>query len=74
MAVERVIDLENHRYADREYAGEIPAGPQDRDEQARAEYRACALAGLRARACVDGALLTTGDLRDLLIVMGADEL
>jgi hypothetical protein len=74
MATERVIDLENHRYADREYAGEIPVSTAARDEEARAEYRACALASLRQRAASGGNWLTTSDLRDLLIVIGTDEL
>jgi hypothetical protein len=76
MAVERVIDLEGQRYADREYAGPLPesdaaAGPAARDR------RGLALRRLRRRVREaprpGGSFLTLSDLTDLLIVLGEDD-
>lgn len=76
MAVERIIDLENQRYADREYEGRLPVSAAP-EEAAHAERQHAALARLRTRvheaAWKPRAVLDRSDLADLLIVMGADE-
>ena len=75
MAMERIVDLENQRYADREYAGPLPVSGAA-EAQARAEGQHAALAFLRGR--VSGANpgpynLTLADLASLLTLLGLDE-
>jgi hypothetical protein len=74
--VERIVDLENRRYADREYAGELP-GSGAAEAQARADRRQQAVTRLRrqvrARPGQRGVFLTLSDLTDLLIVLGLDD-
>lgn len=67
MATERVIDLENQRYADRPYEGPLPLSGTA-EAQARAHRQHLALARLKIRAA-------GGDdaLADLLTVLGLDE-
>jgi hypothetical protein len=72
MAVERIIDLENSRYADREYEGRLPASSAP-GEQARRVRREKTLGRLRARARGGGSWLTSRDLADLLTVLELDE-
>lgn len=75
MATERIVDLENQRYADREYTGSLPLSGSAR-EAARAAGQHAALAFLHGR--VSGAdagpfNLTLADLASLLTVLGLDE-
>lgn len=74
MATERIIDLENQRFADRPYEGVI-IGP-DPAERAKAERQELALARLRRRVrepLGGTAFLDRSDLLDLLIVLGLDD-
>lgn len=76
MATERIVDLENQRYADREYEGPLPLSGAA-EEAARAERQHAALARLRRRVReLPGKgqhVLTRSDLTDLLIVLGVDD-
>jgi len=65
--VERIIDLEHQRYADREYEGELAPGAAAA-EQRQAERKRRALLRLKIRAA-------SGDqaTADLLTVLGLDE-
>jgi hypothetical protein len=75
MAVERVIDLENQRYADREYEAALPEPAATSEEWQRAR-RERALARLRKRVKepVGGrSSLDRADLLDLLLVMGVED-
>jgi hypothetical protein len=67
MTTERIIDLANQRYADREYDGPLPVSGAA-EEQARVEKQRRALLRLKIRAA-------GGDdtLADLLTVLGLDE-
>jgi hypothetical protein len=73
---ERVIDLANQRYADREYEGELPESTAA-DERYREQRREMALARLRRRVRETPGrgvkFLTRSDLTDLLIVLGKDD-
>ena len=76
MAIERVIDLEHQRYADREYAAALPepAASAEGFQRARRERA-------RARLCrrvkeppgVGSLSLDRTDLLDLLLVMGVED-
>ena len=66
MAVERVIDLENRRFADREFDGEQPASTAG-EEARQADRRRLALARLKIRAAAGDVMLA-----DLLTVLGLD--
>ena len=76
MATERVIDLENCRYDDREFAGEQPASLAAEEEHRR-RRRDRALARLRRRVRErpgsQRAVLYRADLVDLLILMGEED-
>jgi hypothetical protein len=74
MPTERVVDLENSRYADRESEA-VPAASGSLAEAERAAAQLEALARLRARVARHGAdiYLTTTDLADLLLMLGARE-
>jgi hypothetical protein len=75
MATERVIDLENHRYADREYAGEAPGSAALAEADLR-QHRERALARLRERVREPPGgqtWLSRSDLLDLLQALGLDE-
>lgn len=67
MATERIVDLENQRYADRPYDGPLPVSGAA-EAQARADRQHHALLRLKFRAA-------SGDdaLADLLTVLGLDE-
>lgn len=67
MATERIVDLENQRFADRPYEGVIQLGPAAA-EQAKAYRQEQALARLRARAAQHDEFA-----RDVLILLGLDE-
>ena len=74
MAVERVIDLEHQRYADREYEGSLPepdaAEAYQRARRARARDRLVK----RIKEPIGGrASLDRSDLIDLLLLMGVDD-
>jgi hypothetical protein len=75
MATERIVDLENQRYADREYEGLVPESAAAAEEASR-ERQALALARLRKRVREPASprtFLTLSDLTDLLIVLGVDD-
>jgi hypothetical protein len=76
MATERLIDLENQRYADVTHEGPLPLSGAA-EEQRRAERQHEALARLRRRVReLPGQgqmLLTRSDLTDLLIVLAVDD-
>lgn len=75
MATERVVDLENQRYADVPYLEILPSSTAE-EEQARAERAEASLGRLRRRvrgAADDTRLLTRADLKDLLLVLGLNE-
>jgi hypothetical protein len=75
MASERVIDLGNKRYADREYTGELPPSTAAAEQAAR-QRRELALARLRRRVREPPGgqvWLTRSDLLDLLLVLGEDD-
>jgi hypothetical protein len=76
MAVERVIDLEHSRYADREYAGAVPESAAFAEGCQRAR-RERALARLRRRVKEPpgtGSLsLDRTDLLDLLLLLGVED-
>jgi hypothetical protein len=75
MAIERVIDLERQRYADREYEGPLPpsAGEAERYAKAR-RARARDRLVRRIKEPVDGrSSLDRSDLIDLLLLMGVDD-
>lgn len=76
MATEHVIDLEHRRYADREYAGELPASTAA-EEQHRKRRRDQARARLRRRVRErpgnGRVVLYRADLVDLLILMGEED-
>jgi hypothetical protein len=65
MAVERVVDLEHQRFADREYTGVIQNSTAGA-EAAAARRRERALERLREKAAADPVVT------DLLIVLGLD--
>jgi hypothetical protein len=76
VATERVIDLGLRRYADREYAGELP------ESQARAEaHQRERVARARARLCrrvkeapgTGRMHLDRTDLLDLLLLLGVED-
>lgn len=76
MAVERVIDLANRRYADREYEAALP------ESGAAAEgYRRARRERARARLCrrvkeppgVGSLSLDRTDLLDLLLLLGVED-
>jgi len=71
--VERIIDLERQRYADREYEGEL--APDAAAEQREHEIRqANALELLKLRLLGSGPeQLDRADLRNILTVLGLDE-
>ena len=75
MASERIIDLENQRYADREVPDAAVIVP-DPEEAARAERQQAALSRLRRRVREKPGprtFLALADLTDLLIVLGLDD-
>jgi hypothetical protein len=75
MATERIVDLENQRYADRPYEGPLPASGAA-EAQAKGERQQLALGRLRKRVREPpgGQIwLSRSDLLDLLIVLGADD-
>jgi hypothetical protein len=75
MATERIVDLENQRYADRPYEGPLPASGAA-EAQARAHRQHLALDRLRKRVREPPSprtFLTLSDLTDLLIVLGVDD-
>lgn len=65
MAVERIVDLEHQRYADREYEGFLPAS-ESAEEAERAERRRRALLRLKIRSAQDPVVA------DLLVALGLD--
>jgi hypothetical protein len=67
MATERIVDLANQRYADREFEGPLPVSGSLEEAQ-RAHRQHLALLRLKIRAA-------SGDdaLADLLTVLGLDE-
>lgn len=71
MATERIVDLKNNRYADRETEIIISASASEENERAAAQL--AALARLRERVARHGAdiYLTVQDLADLLLMLGA---
>jgi len=76
VATERVIDLENCRYADREYAGELPASTAAAEEHRRRrqdEARARLRRRVRERPGQPGLTLYRADLVDLLILIGEED-
>jgi hypothetical protein len=75
MATERIVDLENQRYADREYTGTLPLSGAA-EAQAQAERQHAALGRLRGRVREPASprtFLTLSDLTDLLIVLGVND-
>lgn len=76
MAVERVIDLEQQRYADREYDGELPASTAAEEEHRRRrrdQARARLRRRVRERPGQPGVTLYRADLVDLLILIGEED-
>lgn len=76
MATERVIDLENSRYADREYAGALPestarAEEWERDRVARARARLCRR--VKEKPGTGLMHLDRSDLLDLLLLLGVHD-
>jgi hypothetical protein len=75
MATERIVDLANQRYADREFEGPLPESTAAA-EQAQRQRRETALGRLRRRVREKPSprtFLTLSDLTDLLIVLGEDD-
>lgn len=75
MARELVIDLEQQRYADREYEGELPLSVVAEEEHQRTR-RDRARERLRRRVRERGApggMLYRADLVDLLILIGEED-
>lgn len=75
MATERIVDLANQRFADREYAGPLPVSGSA-EEAARIKRQHEALGRLHKRVREPASprtFLTLSDLTDLLIVLGVDD-
>lgn len=76
MAVERVIDLEHQRYADREYGAELPVStvPEEEHRKRRRDLaRARLRRRVRERPGQPGVALYRADLVDLLILIGEED-
>lgn len=76
MVTERVIDLAHQRYADREYAGELPQSTAGEDQHRRRRRdlaRARLLRRVRERPGSARVGLYRADLVDLLILMGEED-
>ena len=68
--MERIIDLEHQRYADREYEGELAPGAAAA-EQRRQRSRELALQRMRARVAQEDGQAELA--LDILILLGLDE-
>lgn len=75
MAVERIIDLQRQRYADREYEGPLPESTAAAEAYAQARReRARDRLVKRIKEPVGGrASLDRSDLIDLLLLLGVDD-
>lgn len=72
MPTEHIVDLENQRYADREFTGTAPVIAESREQAERGMRQANALNLLKLRLYSGPEQLDRQDLRNILTVLGLD--
>lgn len=76
MATERVVDLENRRYADREYDGTPPdstAGAEEWERRRTEQARARLVKRIKEKPGTGRMYLDRSDLLDLLLLLGVHD-